>query len=196
MTWPTCRVGRPQGLPTAGNFAFVEEAVPVPGPGPAPVENIYLSVDPCMREVMDEGGWDLHAPLDGRAIGRVVESHDPAPAVGGLVRHRVAWHAHALVTAAGARVLPDLPGVPRRATSACSAAPASARTSAWRRSPASSRGRRCSSRPPPAASAPRPVRSPGCSAPGASSAAPDPPPRSNTSPRTNTGKAIVQVSPV
>ncbi|NEA55827.1 hypothetical protein G3I60_17170 [Streptomyces sp. SID13666] len=112
VTWPTCRVGRPQGLPTAGNFAFVEEAVPVPGPGTALVENIYLSVDPYLRELMDEGGWDLHASLDGRAIGRVVESHDPAPAVGGLVRHRVAWRTHALVTAAGARVLPDLPGVP------------------------------------------------------------------------------------
>jgi hypothetical protein len=31
---------------------------------------------------MDQGGWDLHAPLEGRSIGRVVDSRAPELAVG------------------------------------------------------------------------------------------------------------------
>ncbi len=106
------QVSRPHGLPTAENFGFVEEPLPVPVEGTALVENIYLSVDPYMREEMDEGGWELNAPLEGRSLGRVVESRTPGLAVGEVVFHRHAWRTHALVTEADARVLPPLAGVP------------------------------------------------------------------------------------
>ncbi|PBC79242.1 hypothetical protein BX265_4037 [Streptomyces sp. TLI_235] len=105
------QVARPDGPPTPEDFAFVTGELPPPGEGEALVENLLLSVDPYMREEMD-GGWALNAPLEGRAIGRVVESRTPALAVGDLVFHRQGWRTHALVAPDAARVLPDLPGVP------------------------------------------------------------------------------------
>jgi NADPH-dependent curcumin reductase CurA len=109
------QVARPVGLPTPADFAFVEHPVPAPGPGTALVENVYLSVDPYMREAMEEGVWELNTPLEGRSIGRVVHSRTPALRTGDLVFHRHAWRTHAVVTAEEVRVLPALPGVPLRA---------------------------------------------------------------------------------
>ncbi|MDH6578367.1 NADP-dependent oxidoreductase [Kitasatospora sp. MAP5-34] len=106
------QVSRPQGAPTAGNFAFVEAPVPTPEPGTALVENIYLSVDPYMREAMDEGHWELGTPLEGRSIGRVIDSRTPELAVGELVFHRYAWRTHAVVRPSEARVLPPLTDIP------------------------------------------------------------------------------------
>src|SRR5258708_35213632 len=110
------QVSRPHGQPTAENFAFVEDALPNPVPGTALVENVYLSVDPYMRECMD-ALWDLHAPLEGRSIGRVVDSQDSHLAVGDLVFHRNGWRTHALVRAADVRVLPQVSGIPTNAYS-------------------------------------------------------------------------------
>ncbi|MEV7776312.1 NADP-dependent oxidoreductase [Kitasatospora sp. NPDC086791] len=116
MSRPTARavhlVSRPDGAPTAENFAFVEEAVPALAAGEALIENLYQSVDPYMREEMEEGGWELHAPLEGRTLGRVVESRADALPVGSLVHHRQAWRTHSVVTAEGASLLPDFAGVP------------------------------------------------------------------------------------
>ncbi len=106
------QVSRPQGAPVPGNFAFVETALPVAEPGTALVENIYLSVDPYMREAMDEGHWELDTPLEGRSIGRVIESRTPELAVGELVFHRHAWRTHAIVHPAEVRVLTPPAGVP------------------------------------------------------------------------------------
>ncbi|GAA2129822.1 NADP-dependent oxidoreductase [Kitasatospora kazusensis] len=106
------QVSRPTGAPVPGNFAFVEGPVPAPEPGTALVENVYLSVDPYMREAMDEGHWELGTPLEGRSIGRVIDSRTPELAVGDLVFHRYAWRTHALVRPAEVRVLPPLAGIP------------------------------------------------------------------------------------
>ncbi|MFD8690624.1 NADP-dependent oxidoreductase [Streptomyces sp. NPDC059651] len=104
---------RPTGFPTPGLFSLTEAPVPAPGPGEALVENLYLSVDPYHREEMD-GGWELNTPLEGRAIGRVIDSRDPALAEGDLVFHRHGWRTHALVTAGvhGTRKLRSYEGVP------------------------------------------------------------------------------------
>ncbi|MCX4686138.1 NADP-dependent oxidoreductase [Kitasatospora purpeofusca] len=117
MSRPTARVvhlvSRPTGEPTADNFAFLDETVPPLTTGEALVENIHQSVDPYMREEMDEtGGWRLNAPLEGRALGRVVESRTPALPVGTLVHHRRAWRTLSVVTPDEATVLPDFAGVP------------------------------------------------------------------------------------
>ncbi|MEU6973284.1 NADP-dependent oxidoreductase [Kitasatospora aureofaciens] len=116
MSRPTARVvhlvSRPSGAPSAENFAFVDETVPALGAGEALVENLYQSVDPYMREEMEEGGWELHAPLEGRTLGRVVESRADALPVGALVFHRQAWRTHSVVTAERAHLLPDFAGVP------------------------------------------------------------------------------------
>ncbi|MEV7195189.1 NADP-dependent oxidoreductase [Streptomyces sp. NPDC093510] len=105
------QTARPHGFPTAGHFAFVESALPRPTPGTALVENLYWSVDPYHREMMD-GDFALHAPLEGRAIGRVVESRDPSLTEGEIVLHRQGWRTHAVVTPGEVRGLPRFDGVP------------------------------------------------------------------------------------
>ncbi|MFH8611944.1 NADP-dependent oxidoreductase [Streptomyces sp. NPDC018029] len=105
------QTARPHGFPTAAHFAFVESPLPRPAPGTALVENLYWSVDPYHREMMD-GDFALHAPLEGRTIGRVVASRDPAIAEGEIVLHRQGWRTHAVVTPDEVRRLPAFEGVP------------------------------------------------------------------------------------
>lgn len=104
------QVSRPQGAPTTENFAFVTEELPALAEGMALVENLYLSVDPYMRQAMDH--WELNAPLEGRALGRVIESRTPALTVGEIVGHRKAWRTHSVVSPDEIRRIPELPGVP------------------------------------------------------------------------------------
>ncbi len=108
------QTGRPHGFPTAEHFAFVESALPAPTPGSALVENLYWSVDPYHREMMDDvpGGFALHAPLEGRTIGRVIASRTPRLPEGEIVFHRQGWRTHALVTPEEIRQLPRFDGVP------------------------------------------------------------------------------------
>lgn len=102
---------RPKGRAEEENFTFVEEYIPEPTPGTALVENVYLSVDPYMREMMDQA-WGLRSPLEGRSIGRVIESRDPQLHVGQLVFHRKGWRTHAIVSGNEVRVLAPAEGVP------------------------------------------------------------------------------------
>ncbi|MFF8932028.1 NADP-dependent oxidoreductase [Streptomyces longwoodensis] len=108
------QTARPHGFPTARHFAFVESALPEPPPGGALVENLYWSVDPYHREMMDDvpGGFALDAPLEGRALGRVVASRTPRVAEGEVVFHRRGWRTHAVVTPEEIRRLPHHDGVP------------------------------------------------------------------------------------
>lgn len=101
---------RPQGVPTPDNFTFVNFRLSELGSGDILVENVYLSVDPYMRELMD-AGWELNTLLEGRVIGRVLVSADPGVRVGDLVFHRASWRTHAVVAASEVRVLPQTPGV-------------------------------------------------------------------------------------
>lgn len=71
------QTARPSGFPAPDHFRFAESPVPEPLPGTALVENLYWSVDPYHREMMD-GDFELNAPLEGRTLGRVIESRDPA----------------------------------------------------------------------------------------------------------------------
>ncbi|MFD4988636.1 zinc-binding dehydrogenase [Streptomyces sp. NPDC058374] len=104
------QIRRPRGAPVPEDFAFVTEPMPELLPGTALVENAWLSIDPYMRENMD-AEWELHAPLEGRSLGRVLASADPALPEGALVFHREGWRTHARVAASEVRVLPELPGV-------------------------------------------------------------------------------------
>src|ERR1700683_5817926 len=101
---PSHLLPRPQGVPTTDLFAIVEHDVPDIAAGQALVSNRFLSVDPYMRQLMDDG-WPLNAPLgQGRAIGRVVASRAELPPerAGGF--HTSGWSTHAVVGA-------DPPGV-------------------------------------------------------------------------------------
>ncbi|WP_461006711.1 NADP-dependent oxidoreductase [Streptomyces capparidis] len=108
------QTARPHGFPTAEHFAFVESPLPVPAAGGALVENLYWSVDPYHREMMDDvpGGFALGAPLEGRTIGRVVASRTPELAEGEIVFHRQGWRTHAVVAPDEVRRLPRFDGVP------------------------------------------------------------------------------------
>ncbi|MFI8073959.1 NADP-dependent oxidoreductase [Streptomyces sp. NPDC086033] len=108
------QIARPHGFPTADHFAFIESPLPEPAVGSALVENLYWSVDPYHREMMDDvpGGFALDAPLEGRTIGRVIASRTPRLAEGELVFHRQGWRTHAAVTPEEIRRLPRFEGVP------------------------------------------------------------------------------------
>ncbi|WP_163507498.1 NADP-dependent oxidoreductase [Fodinicola acaciae] len=106
------QVRRPSGPPVADDFAFQVKPLPSPADGEALVENLYLSVDPYMRELMDWGGWELGAGLEGRSLGRVVASREPSLPDGAIVFHRHGWATHSLVTAAQSRVIQPANGVP------------------------------------------------------------------------------------
>ncbi|MFD3663364.1 zinc-binding dehydrogenase [Streptomyces sp. NPDC058659] len=107
------QTARPTGFPTPDLFSFVESPVPAPEPGTALVENLQWSVDPYHREAMDTDEiWTLDSPMEGRTLGRVLDSRDPALRPGDLVLHRKGWRTHALVTKDEARPVPDFEGVP------------------------------------------------------------------------------------
>ncbi|MYX99520.1 zinc-binding dehydrogenase [Streptomyces sp. SID486] len=105
------QTARPTGLPTAAHFRFAETPVPEPAPGTALVENLYWSVDPYHREMMD-GDFALDAPLEGRTLGRVVATRTSALAEGQIVLHRRGWRTHAVVRPGETRRIPRHPGVP------------------------------------------------------------------------------------
>ena len=91
-------MSRPQGLPTADNFALKDIELPPLGDGMVRVRNRWLSVDPYMRGRMNDvksyvPPFALDAPMEGGAVGEVVESQDrrlragrPGPAHGRLAR--------------------------------------------------------------------------------------------------------------
>jgi len=105
------QIARPTDFPTPGHFRFAESPVPEPSPGTALVENLYWSVDPYHREMMD-GDFELNAPLEGRTLGRVIDSRDPALREGEIVFHRRGWRTHSLVRPEEVRRIPQHGGVP------------------------------------------------------------------------------------
>ncbi|MGW0770855.1 NADP-dependent oxidoreductase [Streptomyces sp. NPDC002676] len=105
------QTARPDGFPTAAHFRFAESPVPEPAPGTALVENLYWSVDPYHREMMD-GDFELNAPLEGRTLGRVIASRTPELPEGEVVFHRQGWRTHAVVSPEEVRRLPHYEGVP------------------------------------------------------------------------------------
>ncbi|MFH0173102.1 NADP-dependent oxidoreductase [Streptomyces cacaoi] len=103
---------RPTGFPTPDHFRFAESPVPEPAPGTALVENLYWSVDPYHREMMD-GDFELNSPLEGRSLGRIIATRDPvALPEGEIVFHRQGWRTHAVVRPEEVRRLPRYEGVP------------------------------------------------------------------------------------
>ena len=71
--------------------------MPELAPGQALVRNELMSLDPSTRGRMDATdkvyttNFEVGGPLDGWAIGRVVESRSAALPVGATVRHRLGW---------------------------------------------------------------------------------------------------------
>src|SRR3954463_15974580 len=86
---------RPQGLPVAEDYQWLEPEAPAPGEGEVLVRNLFLSCDPTQR------GWmagDTYLPavkigevVRSFAVGKVVESKHPKLQPGDLVQGLFGW---------------------------------------------------------------------------------------------------------
>ena len=107
---------RPSGWPTAENFAFSEVPRPELKDGQVRVRNLFMSVDPYMRGRMNDvksyvPPFKVGEPLEGGAIGTVVESRSPDLAEGDLVLHMLGWRDEAVLDARQAQKLEPIPGL-------------------------------------------------------------------------------------
>jgi len=89
-------VARPQGPPREADFELREAPTAEPGTGEVLVRNVFVSVDPYMRSRMSGirtyvGGYGLGEPIDGGAVGRVVESKHEGLAPGDWVLSMLGW---------------------------------------------------------------------------------------------------------
>ena len=87
---------RPNGMPTADNFALVQTELEPLQEGQVLVRNLYMSVDPYMRGRMNEGksyvpSFELGKPLEGGAVGEVIESQAKEFKVGDAVTSNFGW---------------------------------------------------------------------------------------------------------
>jgi NADPH-dependent curcumin reductase CurA len=110
---------RPEALPTSDNFELKEIKLPPLADGMIRVRNLWLSVDPYMRGRMNDvksyvPPFQLGQPMDGGAVGEVVESKAEGFAPGDLVQHMAGWRDEAVVPARGATRLPDLGVAPEQ----------------------------------------------------------------------------------
>ena len=99
-----------QSGPVDDDFAVEDITVPPLQPGQLLVRNAYMSVDPSIRGRLEptEKHYTTNfipgQPLDGSAIGVVIQSTVDAIPVGAAVRHRMGWRDHAVVDSAAVTV--------------------------------------------------------------------------------------------
>ena len=93
---------RPRGMPTPQDFRLDEVAVPTPDEGQLLLRTLYLSLDPYMRQLMNEIGPTyapsvaLGEPMVGGTVSRVVASRHPQFRAGELVLSNAGWQDYAL----------------------------------------------------------------------------------------------------
>lgn len=101
---------RPTGTAVAEALTLGTIDLPELSTGHALVRNQFMSVDPSTRGRMDPGekqyttNFEIGGPLDGSAIGVVVESESDRLPVGATVRHRQGWREYAVVDDAAATI--------------------------------------------------------------------------------------------
>jgi len=107
-------ISRPTGLPVMDNFALKEAPLPELQDGWVRVDNRWLSVDPYMRGRMNDvksyvPPFALGEPMQGGAVGKVVESRSPKLAEGDTVFHMLGWRERAAGPAEAFNKVPPLP---------------------------------------------------------------------------------------
>ncbi len=107
---------RPNGAPVAENFEVVEVEVRTPQDGEIVVANRFMSVDPYMRGRMNDvksyvPPFQIGEPLQGAAVGEVIESHSPDVAVGDYVVHGLGWREIAVLPASQTQPAAAVDGV-------------------------------------------------------------------------------------
>jgi NADPH-dependent curcumin reductase CurA len=97
--------------PHPEDFALEEREIPAVAPGHLLLRNIVMSVDPSMRGRLETSekhyttNFEVGSPLDGSAIGVVLDAPGGEHAPGTVVRHRMGWRDHAVVDASTVAVV-------------------------------------------------------------------------------------------
>ena len=109
---------RPTGTPGPENFELRELPAHELAEGEARVHNRWLSVDPYMRGRMNDvksyvPPFQVGAPLEGGAVGEVVESRADGLAPGDMVQSMLGWRDEAVGPARAFTKLPPLPVEPQ-----------------------------------------------------------------------------------
>ena len=98
-------VSRPKGLPTSGNFTLAQIELAPLQDRQVLVRNLFMSVDPYMRGRMNARKsyvprFELGKPLDGGAVGEVVESRAVEFKPGDAVASRFGWREYFIASPA------------------------------------------------------------------------------------------------
>ena len=105
---------RPHGLPTAKHFRLEEVPVPQPADGQVLLRTLYLSLDPYMRQLMDEiapvyaPSVELGEPMAGGTASRVVATKHPGFQIGQLVVARAGWQDYAVSNGEDLTPIPEM----------------------------------------------------------------------------------------
>lgn len=104
---------RPKGWPTLETFAPASVELPELQDGQALVRNIFMSVDPYMRGRMNDvksyvPPFQIGQPLEGGAIGEVVDSRAPEVKRGDIVQTMRGWRDYFVAPAKELRVVDPL----------------------------------------------------------------------------------------
>ena len=112
-------MSRPNGMPMSGDFGLIDLPAAPLADGEIRIANRWLSVDPYMRGRMNDvksyaPPFVLGEPMQGGAVGEVIESRADGVGVGDMVQHMAGWRDEAVVPAGQVQKLPAL-GVPPQA---------------------------------------------------------------------------------
>lgn len=104
---------RPEGMPKESDFELVSRPLGEPADGEVLVRNQWLSVDPYMRGRMTGmktyiDPFEVGEPMEGGAVGEVVESRHPDFQKGDKVLHMLGWREYALAPGKAFNKLPPL----------------------------------------------------------------------------------------
>ena len=97
---------RPTGMPTTADFEIADSPIPDPAEGEVLVRGIYLSLDPYMRGRISAARSyakpvDIGAVMEGRVVGEVVRSRDPAFREGDYISGGYGWQLYSKVPGNG-----------------------------------------------------------------------------------------------
>ena len=92
---------RPKGLPAADNFALAQVELEPPQDGQVLIRNLYMSVDPYMRGRMNDAKsyippFEIGKPLQGGAVGEVIESRAKEFKPGDTVVSSLGWREYCI----------------------------------------------------------------------------------------------------